>query len=114
LDRYGITELVTSHDHVLGIGSSIALNFQLKELHDNPSMVIHGFHVYDEKQMPDRKSLITMLAQYQEEPVSFLNDFDLPYVFVKTRYPRLRKKPKTKKRAKKRNPDDDEDGDEGS
>ena len=48
LDPFGFSEIVVSHDHVLGLGSTIALNFQLTDLHENPQVLVHSYHVYDD------------------------------------------------------------------
>lgn len=70
-------------------------------------MQVHALHVHDPSQLKDRKEVLKMLSSFQNETVAFLNDFDVPYVNIKKKFPRLKRKPRVRRAAVKDNDDDD-------
>lgn len=60
-------------------------------------MLVHSLHYYDPDHLKDRREIMHMISQIQNEPISFINDFDVPYVHIKQKFPRLKKKPKRKR-----------------
>ncbi|CDW72382.1 UNKNOWN [Stylonychia lemnae] len=68
---------------------------------------MHAIHVYEESNFKSVKDIKDVLDLSQNEKVGFINDFDLPYCYTKTKFPKLKKKKKGKK-----NVDGDDDSDE--
>lgn len=84
LSFYGISDMVTSGDHTLALGSSVNLSFNFKDIHDSHPMILPAYHVFDERTYPEgRPSLDSFISRSSLEEVTFLNDFDLPYITIK-------------------------------
>ena len=109
LERYGFSEIATSHDHVVALGSSVTLNFHFSSLNENPSMLMHSVHCFEPEHLKDRREIMLAISQLQNETVTFINDFEVPYVHIKQKFPRLKKKPK---KARMRGGDDDSHDDD--
>ena len=113
LSYYGFSDMITSADHTLALGSSVKLSFTFKDMPDSHPFTIHALHIFDERTFPEgRLELESSLTRIQMEDVEFLNDFDVPYISLKgIKYPKL-KKLKRKRREAKRDDDDDDDEEE--
>ncbi len=70
---------------------------------------MHAFHVFDENNIKSAKDLMDIIGSHsKEEQIGFINDFEIPYINLKMRYPKLKKKKK-----KSSGDDDDSDGQDG-
>eukprot|EP00347_Sterkiella_histriomuscorum_P005355 403356926 len=110
---YNFQQMVTSHNHTLAVGRSIVLEFVLTDMQDEV-FSMHSVHVYDENNLRSLKDIRDVLNSLQDEFVGFLNDFDIPYVNVATKYPKLKKKKKPRRlNTDGEEEESDEDGDDG-
>jgi GTP-binding protein EngB required for normal cell division len=50
-----------------------------------------------------------MIRSIQKEPIGFIDDFDIPFISVRDKYPKLKKKQRAKKRVSEEGEEDDED-----
>ena len=72
-------------------------------------MKIHAYHVYDEANIKSQKDILDVLTSCNDEILGFINDFDVPYVNVRSKYPRLKKK---KRKMIKDNEDGSDESDD--
>lgn len=45
--------MITSADHTLALGSSVKLSFTFKDMPDSHPIIMHAYHVYDERSFPE-------------------------------------------------------------
>lgn len=97
LQHYGFTDLVTSHDHVLALGPSIKLTLNVGDINMGNAVEINvnAYHVHSDKNFTTREELVKMISAVKNEPVIFLNDFDIPYINLsRHKFPLFRKNKK--------------------
>jgi len=108
MDRYCFSDIATSHDHTLAIGNTVLLKFTMQGLApEQQFQQMHGIHIYDPSQLKDQNAVLDLLSKYQIEPLNFLNDFEVPFVSLKRKFPRLQKKRKIAKRFAGEDDDDE-------
>jgi hypothetical protein len=114
LSFYGLSDLATSGDHTVAVGSSVKLSFTFKDIPDSHPLIMHAYHVFDERTYPEgRSQLDAWISRVHLDEVAFLNDFDVPYITVKgEKYPQLKKNKRKKREAKKSDDEDEDEGDE--
>jgi hypothetical protein len=86
--------MVTSHDHVLALGPSIELTLNVGDqvLDNSLKMQVNAYHVHSDKQFNSREDLVKLIGAVRLEPVTFLNDFDIPYLNLsRNKFPIFRK-----------------------
>jgi hypothetical protein len=47
LPFYGFSDMITSGDHTLALGSSVKLSFTFKDMPDSNPLVMHALHIFD-------------------------------------------------------------------
>lgn len=92
LSRYCMSALACSHDHVLALSYTIVLQFLMPTLPEAQSRCeMHAIHVHDGG-IGNTEQLLEMIDNHKKsEDVFFLNDFDLPYINIRARFPKLRR-----------------------
>jgi len=60
LNKFGFSDLVTSHDHTLALGSTVSLSFSMGELGVDltTALTMQAYHVYSEKRFKDRGEVL--------------------------------------------------------
>jgi|LakMenEpi03Aug12_release.lakeMendotaPanAssembly.Ray.scaffolds.fasta_scaffold3504099_1 hypothetical protein len=56
---------------------------------------VNAYHVHSDKNFTTREELVKMISAVKNEPVIFLNDFDIPYINLsRHKFPQFRKNKK--------------------
>lgn len=102
-----MSALACSHDHVLALSYTIVLQFLMPTLPEAQSRCeMHAIHVHDGG-IGNTEQLLEMIDNHKKsEDVFFLNDFDLPYINIRARFPKLRRL-KARKQQDDDSPDED-------